>query len=144
MTYLLPPLNALRAFEAAGRHLSFKLAADELHVTPGAVAQQVKSLEAQLGVALFERLRRQLSLTAAGQAYLPPLRDAFGRIAAATDALKPQQARALIRLGVNGSHDLTTLVRRIERFRSEQGADIHVRISRPAGFRELVEARSIW
>ena len=141
MTYLLPPLNALRAFEAAARHLSFKLAAHELHVTAGAVAQQVKSLEAQLGITLFERLHRQLSLTPAGQAYLPPLRDAFGRIAAATDRLKPQHARALIRLGVNGNHDLAALMRRIERFRSEQGADIHIRISRPAGFRELVEGK---
>src|SRR5215467_12833730 len=53
MTYLLPPLNALRAFEAAARHLSFKLAAQELHVTAGAVAQQVRGLEAQLGCTLF-------------------------------------------------------------------------------------------
>jgi LysR family transcriptional regulator, glycine cleavage system transcriptional activator len=141
MTYLLPPLNALRAFEAAARHLSFKLAAHELHVTPGAVAQQVRGLEAQLGVPLFERLHRQLALTAAGQAYLPPLRQAFGRIAAATDALRPKGARAVIRLGVHGSHDLPSLMHRIERFRSEQGDDVHVRISRPAGFRELVEGK---
>jgi len=88
MTYLLPPLNALRAFEASARHLSFKLAAHELHVTPGAVAQQVKNLESLLGVALFERLHRQLILTPAGQAYLPPLRDAFQRIALATDEIR--------------------------------------------------------
>jgi LysR family transcriptional regulator, glycine cleavage system transcriptional activator len=61
MTYLLPPLNPLRAFEAAGRHLSFTLAARELHVTPGAVGQQVKVLEDRLGVRLFERLHKQLS-----------------------------------------------------------------------------------
>jgi DNA-binding transcriptional LysR family regulator len=60
MTYTLPPLNALRAFEAAARHLSFKLAAHELHVTPAAVGQQVKALEARLGVRLFERLHKQL------------------------------------------------------------------------------------
>src|ERR687883_495078 len=71
MTYILPPLNALRAFEAAARHLSFKLAAHELHVTPAAVGQQVKALEARLGVRLFERLHKQLILTEAGQAYLP-------------------------------------------------------------------------
>jgi hypothetical protein len=52
MTYLLPPLNALRAFEAAARHLSFKLAAQELHVTPAAIGQQVKALENRLGVRL--------------------------------------------------------------------------------------------
>ena len=63
MTYALPPLNAVRAFEAAARHLSFKLAAHELHVTPAAVGQQVKALEARLGVQLFERLHKQLILT---------------------------------------------------------------------------------
>jgi DNA-binding transcriptional LysR family regulator len=141
MTYLLPPLNALRAFEAAARHLSFKRAAHELHVTPGAVAQQVKNLEAQLGVGLFERLHRQLMLTPAGQAYLPPLRNAFEQIAAATDALKPQHARMVIQLGVHGSYDLSTLMQRIEDFRSGQGKAVHVRISRPAGFRELVEGK---
>jgi LysR family glycine cleavage system transcriptional activator len=141
MTYLLPPLNGLRAFEAAARHLSFKLAAHELHVTPGAVAQQVKGLEAQLGVMLFERQHRQLLLTPAGQAYLPPLRDAFEQIAAATDALRPQHARAVVQLGVHAGYDLPTLVRRVEHFRSEQGKDVHVRISRPAGFHELVEGK---
>lgn len=141
MTYLLPPLNGLRAFEAAARHLSFKLAAHELHVTPGAVAQQVRSLEAQLGFALFERLHRQLMLTSAGQAYLPPLRDAFTRIAAATDALEPRNARAIIRLGVRGRYDLSSLTRRVERFRAQQGRDVHVRISYPAGFHELLEGK---
>src|SRR5215467_1137731 len=131
MTYLLPPLNALRAFEAAARHLSFKLAAQELHVTPGAVAQQVRGLEAQLGCTLFERLPRQLMLTSAGQAYLPPLREAFTRIADATDALEPRGARAVIRLGVRGRYDLTGLTHRIERFRAEQGRDVHLRISHP-------------
>jgi LysR family transcriptional regulator, glycine cleavage system transcriptional activator len=141
MTYLLPPLNGLRAFEAAARHLSFKLAAQELHVTPGAVAQQVRGLESQLGLALFERLHRQLVLTDAGQAYLPPLRDAFSRIAAATDELKPQHAQAVIRLGVHGSHDAARLLDRIDRFRLGAGAGIHVRVSRPAGFHELVEGK---
>ena len=84
MTYILPPLNALRAFEAAARHLSFKLAAHELHVTPAAVGQQVKSLEARLGVRLFERLHKQLILTEAGQAYLPEISRGFRRIANAT------------------------------------------------------------
>ena len=78
MTYLLPPLNALRAFEAAARHLSFKQAAHELHVTAGAVSQQVRLLEQRLGVQLFERLTRQVILTPAGEAYLAPVRQAFG------------------------------------------------------------------
>jgi LysR family glycine cleavage system transcriptional activator len=67
MTYLLPPLNPLRAFEAAARHLSFRLTAHELHVTPGAVGQQVRALEDRLGVRLFERLYKQLMLTPAGR-----------------------------------------------------------------------------
>src|SRR5262245_7724414 len=101
MTYLLPPLNALRTFEAAARHQSFKLAAHELHVTPDAIAQQVRSLEQHLGVALFERLTRQIVLTEAGEAYLPPLRDALSRIAAATARVKPAHARAVVRLGLH-------------------------------------------
>src|SRR5258708_3600378 len=108
MTYALPPLNALRAFEAAARHLSFKLAAHELHVTPAAVGQQVKALEARLGVRLFERLHKQLILTASGQAYLPEISDGFRRIADATSQLKPSGA-VLLQLGVHGSSDLRRL-----------------------------------
>ena len=69
----LPPLNALRAFEAAGRHLSFTKAAAELHVTPAAISQQLKTLEDYLGVQLFRRLNKALLLTDAGQACLPGL-----------------------------------------------------------------------
>src|SRR5260221_11702975 len=105
MTYTLPPLNALRAFEAAARHLSFKLAAHELHVTPAAVGQQVKALEVRLGVQLFERLHKQLILTDAGQSYLPEISGGFRRIANATEKLKPVGA-VLLQLGVHGSFDL--------------------------------------
>ena len=66
----LPPLNALRAFEAAGRRLNFRAAAEELGVTQGAVAQQVRSLEDRLGLPLFRRLPRGLALTPEGAAYL--------------------------------------------------------------------------
>ena len=62
----LPPLNALRAFEAAARHLSFTKAGAELHVTPAAVSHQVKALEAQVGVSLFRRLNNGIALTEAG------------------------------------------------------------------------------
>jgi hypothetical protein len=65
----LPPLNALRAFEAAGRHLSFTKAADELHVTPAAISHPVKALEDYLGVQLFRRLIKVLLLTDVGQCY---------------------------------------------------------------------------
>src|SRR4051812_5610798 len=84
MTYLLPPLNALRAFEAAARHLSFKQAAHELHVTAGAVSQQVKALEERLGLRLFDRRHRQLILTPARPPCPPRLADAFPPIAPAT------------------------------------------------------------
>jgi LysR family glycine cleavage system transcriptional activator len=73
----LPPLNALRAFEAAARHRSFKRAAEELFVTPAAISQQVKSLEEYLGVELFRRLTRAIELTPAAEAMLPKLREGF-------------------------------------------------------------------
>jgi hypothetical protein len=98
MTYLLPPLNALRAFEAAARHLSFKLAAQELHVTPGAVGQQVKALENRLGVRLFERLHRQLVLTEAAQAFLPEVGAGLRRLASATARLRPPDVLAMLPL----------------------------------------------
>ncbi|WP_413870518.1 LysR substrate-binding domain-containing protein [Albidovulum sp.] len=87
----LPPLNALRAFEVAGRRLSFRAAADELGVTQGAVAQQVRALEDHLGLPLFLRLARGLALTPQGSAYLSDLTRAFDTLGEATGqlALKP-------------------------------------------------------
>ena len=73
----LPPLKALRAFEAAGRHESLKQAADELHVTTGAVSQQIKLLEEFLGVDLFKRLNKSVRLTEAGRASLPLIAGGF-------------------------------------------------------------------
>jgi LysR family transcriptional regulator, glycine cleavage system transcriptional activator len=83
----LPPLNALHAFEVAGRRLSFTAAADELNVTPGAVSRQVKLLEQHLGVQLFERGYRKVSLTTGGRAFHDALSDAFGQIGAASRRL---------------------------------------------------------
>lgn len=83
----LPSLHALRAFEAAARHRSFTLAAQELHVTQGAVSHQIKALEEQLGRPLFDRLPNQLRLTRPGQAYLAALSEAFDRIERATALL---------------------------------------------------------
>ena len=137
MTYTLPPLNAVRAFEAAARHLSFKLAAHELHVTPAAVGQQVKALETRLGVRLFERLHKQLILTAAGQAYLPGISDGFRRIADATSQLKPAGA-VLLQLGLHGGFDLRRL--ELAGFRSAH-AEIGLRVLQPAGLHELVEGK---
>ena len=83
----LPPLNALRAFEAAARHLNFSRAADELAVTPGAVSQQIQNLEDYIGAALFKRTPRGLLLTDAAQTALPALREAFDRLAEAASLL---------------------------------------------------------
>lgn len=83
----LPPLNALRAFEVSGRRLSFRAAADELGVTQGAVAQQVRALEEHLGLALFQRHPRGLQLTVAGAAYLAEVTPAFDTLADATGRL---------------------------------------------------------
>src|SRR3546814_6887075 len=88
MARKLPPLNALRAFEAAARHLSFTKAAAELHVTQAAISHQIKALEEWLGLPLFKRQNRALLLTDAGQAYLPPMREAFDRIQEATATLQ--------------------------------------------------------
>lgn len=83
----IPPLNAVRAFEAAARHESFTKAAEELCVTPPAVGQQVKLLEEWLGKRLFERLNRGLVLTPAGQAYLPVLSSLFDRLESTTNLI---------------------------------------------------------
>ena len=88
MSRRLPPLRALRAFEAAARHLSFVRAAEELHVTPSAVSQQIRLLEDSLGVPLFLR-SPTLTLTAAAVAALPALCDAFDRLERAVAGLRP-------------------------------------------------------
>jgi LysR family glycine cleavage system transcriptional activator len=100
MSYRLPPLNGLRAFEAAARHLSFKRAADELCVTPGAVSQQVKALEISLGVRLFRRLPRGLLLTALGERYLPSVSKAFHMISEVTEDVAPGLRGRSLRLGI--------------------------------------------
>jgi LysR family glycine cleavage system transcriptional activator len=85
--YRLPPLNALRVFEAAARHLSFKDAANELSITQAAVSHQIKSLEDYLGVQLFKRAGRGVQLTEAARAALPRLRDGFDALAAAVETI---------------------------------------------------------
>jgi LysR family glycine cleavage system transcriptional activator len=138
MTYLLPPLKPLRAFEAAARHLRFKLAARELHVTPGAVGQQVKALEERPGVRLFERLHKQLTLTPAGQEYATSVQKGFYRIADATERLKPQGVVAVLSLGVYARFDFARL--RPDRFRAAHPT-IGLRIMEPAGLSDLIEGK---
>ncbi|SOH95524.1 LysR family transcriptional regulator, glycine cleavage system transcriptional activator [Monaibacterium marinum] len=92
----LPPLNGLRAFETAGRCLNFRAAADELGVTQGAVAQQVRQLEAHLGLPLFERLPKGLAFTASGRSYHVSVTAAFEALRSATDQLKPEPGKVLV------------------------------------------------
>jgi LysR family glycine cleavage system transcriptional activator len=88
-------LPVLRAFEAAARHLSFKKAAEELHVTPAAVSQQIKALESYLELPLFRRLTRALELTEHGAAMLPKIREGFECLAAAVEAAGERRGDAL-------------------------------------------------
>ncbi len=127
MARRLPPLNALRAFEAAARHLSFTKAADELNVTQAAISHQVKALEERLGVVLFRRLNRALLLTDAGQGFLPPLREAFDQMAAATERLRVDDSRGVLTLTTLPSIAARWLVPRLGRFR-EAHPDIDLRI----------------
>jgi len=112
----LPPLNALRAFVAAAKALSFTRAADELAVTPAAVSQQVKLLEQQLGVTLFERRARALALTAEGHAVLPGLADGFASIAEALARLEGRTDKGPLTVSVAPSFAAKWLVPRLDRF----------------------------
>lgn len=92
----LPPLNSLRAFEAAGRRLSFRAAADELGVTQGAVAQHVRQLEAHLDVVLFERVPKGLAFTSVGRSYHNKIAGIFAELRSATAELKPEPNKVVI------------------------------------------------
>jgi LysR family glycine cleavage system transcriptional activator len=111
----MPPLNALRAFEAAARHNSFLRAAEELHVTPGAVSRHVKHLEEELGVALFRRLPRGIELTEQGRKFLPALTDAFASITQA--ARQVAASKGELRLICPVSFSVRWLIPRLEKFR---------------------------
>ena len=128
MSRKLPPLNALRAFEAAARHLSFTKAAQELNVTQAAISHQVKALEETLGIALFKRLNRALLLTEAGQAYLPPLREAFDLMDAATRGLKDRGMEGPLKVTSLSSFAGKWLLPRLHRFR-ERYPEIDVLVS---------------
>ena len=118
MVRRLPPLNALRAFEAAGRHLSFTRAGAELNVTQAAISHQVKALEEHLGRPLFRRLNRALLLTEDGQTYLAELRPVFDMIDAATARLAAGDARGVLTVSVPPSFAAKWLVPRLGRFRA--------------------------
>lgn len=124
----LPPLNALRAFEAAGRHLSISKAAQELHVTPAAVSHQVKSLEEYLDVPLFRRTGNALSLTDAGQALLPGLQSGFAELQQAVGALREHDVRGPLVLSVAPVFAASWLIPRLGDFRRSH-PEIDVRVS---------------
>ena len=109
----LPPLSALRAFEAAARHLSFKRAAAELGVTPTAISHQVRLLEETLGVRLFERRTRQVVTTATGQRLYPVLRDGFDSFARAVEAIAAAPPRRTLTLSATRAFTARWLVPRV-------------------------------
>lgn len=123
----LPPLNSLRLFEAAGRHLSFKEAAQELQITRSAVSHGIQSLEDWLGVALFARSGRGLALTPAGAEYLTAVRETLTILAAAGDSVPGRAARRSLAISVAPTFGARVLLPIIHRFR-KLNTGIEVRI----------------
>jgi LysR family glycine cleavage system transcriptional activator len=127
MTRRLPPLTALRAFEAAARHRSFTRAAAELHVTQAAISHQVKQLEDWLDLRLFERQGHTLTLTAEGKAYLPHLTKALDALASATERLSGATVTGPLRVTALPSFAAKWLMPRLGRFHAAHpGIDLHV------------------
>ena len=122
----LPSLNALRAFEAAARHLSFSDAAEELHVTQSAVSRHIKGLEAYLGFPLFRRLHRAISLTDRGAALLPDLSVSFDRLADAVASV--MEDRRELRIKTPPTFAIRWMIPRLSEFQ-ELYPDIDVRIT---------------
>jgi LysR family transcriptional regulator, glycine cleavage system transcriptional activator len=114
----LPPLTALRAFEAVARKLSFARAAEELHVTKAAVAQQVRALEQEIGAPLVERSGRGLALTEAGAAGAPGLAEGFATLARAARAMREAKGRRFLVINSSPSFAATWLVGRIGKFKT--------------------------
>jgi LysR family transcriptional regulator, glycine cleavage system transcriptional activator len=124
----LPPLSALRAFEAAARHMSFSKAAEELFVTPAAISHQIHALEQDLGVRLFHRLNRSIELSASGRVLLPGLVEAFAEIRASVRRLRAHNDTGSLTMTASPSFAAKWLVLRLHRFQ-ERCAEIDVRIS---------------
>jgi LysR family glycine cleavage system transcriptional activator len=131
MKRTLPPLNALRAFEAAGRLGSFKEAAAELHVTHGAVSQHVRALEEWLGASLFERHNRRVALTPAAKAYLAEIGPLFEQLSQATARYGfPETVSRTLSVNAPATFTLRWLVPRLAKFRAAHpGVDVKVETS---------------
>ena len=121
------PLTALRAFESASRLLSFKAAAEELSVTPTAISHQIRSLEDWLGVALFERLPRQVRLTEGGERLFRSLHGALLEVAQSVDTLRPQRSGSSLTLSTTAAFAALWLVPRLGRFYA-QHPNINLRL----------------
>ncbi len=122
----LPPLNALRAFEAAARHEGFIKASEELHVTRGAISRQIKLLEAHLGAQLFARHAQGVSLTPTGRQLLPVLTEAFNQIATATDRITSDAGE--LRVICPPGTSMRWLLPKLDRFQ-DQHPDFRVRLT---------------
>lgn len=146
-SHRLPSLNALRAFEAVAQHLSFAKAAEDLHVTKAAVAQQVRLLEADIGTSLVRRAGRGLALTEAGQAGLRDVKEGFARLAAGARRMREARGRDLLVVSAGASFAATWLVRRIGRFKQEHPEiDVLLDAARSATEvdREGIDASIVW
>jgi LysR family glycine cleavage system transcriptional activator len=124
----LPSLNALCAFEAAARHMSFTMAAAELNVTQTAISHQIRRLEAELGVTLFLRLKNGLALSEDGQAYLPGVRSAFHALRHSTQQLLESRGASVLTISTLVSVASKWLLPRLPAFQ-QAFPDIDVRIS---------------
>jgi len=120
MVQHLPPLSALRAFEAAARHLNFTRAAEELHLTHGAISHQMKALEAQLGVTLFRRERRRLLLTDAGQRFAARVRGILSELAESVAAIAGKPDPRVLTVSVLPSFASRWLIPRLASFQRRQ------------------------
>ncbi len=128
MSNRLPPLSALRAFEAAARHLSFKKAANELHVSPAAISHQIHALEDHLGVQLFERLNRGLKITDVARAGLPQISEAFQSLRTGVELMRKTDNGLTVSVNAGPAFSAKWLVPRLHRFAAEH-ADIDLRLS---------------
>ena len=128
MTTRIPPLNPLRTFEAAARHLSFTKAAEELFVTAAAVSHQIKVLERSLGVKLFTRAGGTLALTDIGQAYLPAIQQAFKQVIDATNQLHQRKDITTLKINASSTFSVKWLLPRLDAF-LRQHPDIELKLS---------------
>ncbi|MCP3675790.1 MAG: transcriptional regulator GcvA [Gammaproteobacteria bacterium] len=136
MSRKLPPLNSLRTFESAARHLSFTKASEELFVTQAAVSHQIKHLEDFLGTSLFHRKNRKLSLTEEGADYWPEIRDIFEHLSDATSNLQSEGLSGALAVDVTPTFAIEWLIPRLDLF-NELYPDIDVRISANNSHKEV-------